>query len=363
MPKYQHARPRGFAPWSPNPKSQDVIADVQEIIEVEAAFLPLTARQVFYRLHQNFGYPKTERFYNNLCEKLNRGRRAGMLPWDAIRDDGVQSSMAHGFYSVMGFKYYLTSLTNSFSIIASQVQDCHVELIVEAAGMMPQIARVANPMGASVYSSGGFGSVTAQYDTAKRIAKRHKPTVVLSIGDFDPSGISLYHSFKENVLRFHEQGTEFLGPEWGGEGTTRLGLDIGMYEEPREAPLFRRIAVTPDQIRQYAFTTAPAKKTDRRGDWKGGTVQCEAIPSALLADIVRDEILKHYSADATAELRELMKSVRPELRASLDTDMFAAVDGNLWESIDEIRRDHGGGDWTGGFANSDDDNMEEGIIA
>jgi hypothetical protein len=50
-------------------------------------YLPLTIRQIFYRLVGVHDYEKTERGYKRLCEHLNRARRARIVAMDAIRDD------------------------------------------------------------------------------------------------------------------------------------------------------------------------------------------------------------------------------------------------------------------------------------
>jgi len=53
--------------------------------------LPLTVRQVFYRLVATYGFEKTERAYGRLCEHLVRARRAKLIPFGVIRDDGPVS--------------------------------------------------------------------------------------------------------------------------------------------------------------------------------------------------------------------------------------------------------------------------------
>jgi len=62
---------------------------VAEIIDDYREHLPLTVRQIFYRLVASYGYEKDEKAYKRLGEHLVRARRAHMVPFDAIRDDGV----------------------------------------------------------------------------------------------------------------------------------------------------------------------------------------------------------------------------------------------------------------------------------
>ncbi len=342
------------------PPTLRILGHIRDILEDERDYWPLTVRQVFYRMVAKKGYAKTEKDYANLAEKINRARRAGYIPWDAIRDDKQSARYNPGHWSVYGFKVWLERQADRLRFHPALVQPCRIEVHVEAEGMLPQIARVAVPLGADVYSSGGFGSVTVQRDTALRMAKREVPTVVLSVGDYDPSGIALYQSFKENVLAFYTEGTEYMGTDWGGEGTCLLGIETGMHQEFTE-PLFRRIAVTPEQIREHGFETAPAKKRDRRGDWDGETVQCEAIPSALLAEIVEDAILEHCDPNLIEELQELGDAVRSLLKDEVRRLNVTSADRLFKSRIDDLTSQVDPDEWAGGHDNDDDIDMEEGI--
>ena len=50
-------RPRGFLPdYNPRTKTLDLLTQVQGVLDTYAAELPLTARQVFYRLVATVAY-------------------------------------------------------------------------------------------------------------------------------------------------------------------------------------------------------------------------------------------------------------------------------------------------------------------
>lgn len=53
------SRVRGFTPWRPQRRTRDLIESVQEILDEYAAYLPLTIRQVFYRLVSSGIIPTT----------------------------------------------------------------------------------------------------------------------------------------------------------------------------------------------------------------------------------------------------------------------------------------------------------------
>src|SRR4030095_16485262 len=81
-------RPRGFVDWSPRIETQHLINQVKAVLKEYAPYLPLTIRQVLYRLVGAHDYAKTQQGYEKLCEHLNRARRARIIDMDAIRDDG-----------------------------------------------------------------------------------------------------------------------------------------------------------------------------------------------------------------------------------------------------------------------------------
>ena len=75
--KRKRTRARGFIDdWSPRNKTRALLNQVQAVLDEYADHLPLTNRQIFYRLVGKHDYPKTENAYNNLCEMLQKARRS-----------------------------------------------------------------------------------------------------------------------------------------------------------------------------------------------------------------------------------------------------------------------------------------------
>jgi hypothetical protein len=97
-------RPRGFmAGWNPRPASVALIEKTRAVLADYAAQLPLTIRQIFYRLVGADGYEKTEQAYKRLGELLNKARRARLIDMDAIRDDGFTSQLTTFFANAEAF--------------------------------------------------------------------------------------------------------------------------------------------------------------------------------------------------------------------------------------------------------------------
>jgi hypothetical protein len=169
----------------------------------------------------------------------------------------------------------------------------HVELWVEAAGMVPQAERVAHYYGIAVYSAGGFDSTTIKQGVAQRVLERERPTLILHVGDHDPSGLSIFDAAAADVAA--------------------LVRDMGGSEQVE----FRRIAITPAQIARYALPEAAPKKNDKRGDWRGGTVQAEALAPDILARELDGAIQDVIDLDALHRLLAIEEAERDELIAQV----------------------------------------------
>jgi hypothetical protein len=240
------------------------LEQVRTVLTEYASHLPLTIRQVFYRLVGAHGFAKTEHSYKQLGEHLNRGRRAGLIAWEDLRDDGVTIREPHAWDSVDHLIRSIMGEVRRFRLDRQKGQPRRLIFAVEAQGMVPQIERIAAPYGIAVHSSGGFDSVTAKHALAERLGE-YDAVEVLHLGDHDPSGIHQFLSMADDV--------ETLAAD--------LGLEVDIK--------FTRLGVTPEQIRALRLPAAPAKPTDRRR-FDGATVQLEAIPPDVLAGIVRQAI-------------------------------------------------------------------------
>jgi hypothetical protein len=267
-------RARGLVAWRPRAKSLALLDEVHAVLGEYRQHLPLTIRQIFYRLVGAYGYDKTERAYDRLGELLNRARRAGEVPFDAIRDDGIEMRLPTAWRDAAHLIDTMRSSVAAFRLDRQRGQPRRLVIAVEAAGMLPQIERIARPYGIAVQSSGGFDSLTAKYGMAGFLGEC-AAAEVLHIGDHDPSGVHVFASLAEDVRA--------------------ICRDLGHAVEIA----FTRLAVTPEQITQLGLPTAPPKPTDRRS-FEGEAVQAEAIPPDVLATIVHEAIerrLDHAALD------------------------------------------------------------------
>src|SRR5215213_9277393 len=273
-------RVKGYAPWNPQKKTKVILEQVEEILEEYRNYLPLTGRQIFYRLVGKYEYEKNERAYERLTNYLVRARRAGIIPFAFIRDDGA-SVMEHVHYrDENAFYEHIRKQGEAYRRDKLANQKVDIRVYCEAAGMMPQLHATCEPYSVPVYSCSGFDSLTAKYDLAqackKTFAYEGRKTVILHLGDYDPSGESIFNDgLVEDIHAFLER-------------------DVS-HKEPHEIAVFERVALKPEHIERFNLPTAPPKSSDSRAkNWQGvATCQLEALPPDVLAGLL-DATIKTY---------------------------------------------------------------------
>jgi hypothetical protein len=203
-----------------------------------------------------------------------------MIPFDHIRDDGI-SVMDHAHYAdENAFYKHIHDEGSAYKRDKLARQKMNIRVYCEAAGMMPQLERVCEPYSIPVYSCSGFDSVSAKYQLKescwRAFVYQGRRTVILHLGDYDPSGESIFNDgLVEDVHAF-------------------LARDVP-HKPPHEVADFERVALKPEHIERFNLPTAPPKSTDSRTkNWQGeATCQLEALPPDVLAGLL-DATIKTY---------------------------------------------------------------------
>ncbi len=177
--------------------------------------------------------------------------------------------------------------------------------------MVPMIANAVRPYRVGVASSSGFDSLTVKHelytDAVARLREYGQETVLLHLGDHDPSGVSLYESLAEDLTQFGRD-----------EGHRRL-IEV------------RRVALTPEQIVRLGIEPQPdaVKPSDSRSKAfieRGlePAAQLEAIPPDELTNLVRESVV------GALDMEQFIESVSRE-REEFDgvQEKLDAVNGVL----------------------------------
>lgn len=283
--------------------------------------LSLTLRQMHYVFVSRNLYENTQKNYKNLGNLITKGRRAGLIDWDGIHDEGRSARRVYGPQTPYGV---LRNLEQKLIVDPWEKQQTYLEVWIEKHGMAGTIKSVCNEHRVTYLTCGGYLSSSEAYAGGKRFADaaaRDKRCVLIHLGDHDPSGLDMT---RDNGHRVNEYGV--------------LGDNVEV----------RRIALNWDQIEEYNPPPNPAKMSDSRADeyvaeHGDESWELDALPPNIIRDILKEEIQDHIDYDAW----ELSFDHERELRKPLSklvgiwddvTQFIDAHDTDQFELMDAVAR-------------------------
>jgi hypothetical protein len=227
---------------------------------------PQSVRHVYYQM-TNPRLPeyveKSERGYDQVQYRCLKLRRDGRLPYGWIADATRRGYFTNTYRSAAEF---LRNVAGLYRADLWRDSETYVEVWCESRSIAAVIQDDCEELAVSLYPAGGFSSVTLCYEAAEQInalAIDKRSVVIFYIGDYDPAGVLIDLAI-EKELRIHLD--------------TNINLD------------FRRLAITPEQIRRFDLPRKPRKKSDRRVLRIKQTVEAEAMPARILRALLRTEI-------------------------------------------------------------------------
>jgi hypothetical protein len=230
---------------------------------------PVTLRGVYYRVVSAGAVDKTEAGYRAVGRRLLELRRDGRVSYADITDGTRWVTAPTSYDSV---NEMLLSSARQYRRSLWSRSETVVEVFTEkdaiSGVLLPITARWDVPLGVMRgYSSESFvWTVADQLD-------RTRHTVIVQLGDHDPSGVGAWEDFQKKLRGF----------------------------APDASIEFVRLAVTEEQIEIYDLPTRPTKRSDSRSNnWVGGSVEVDAIPAGELRALL-DEFLAQFHDPAELE--------------------------------------------------------------
>jgi len=177
-------------------------------------------------------------------------------------------------------------------------QNVHLEIWCEKLALLGVISEITDKWDVPLMISRGFASKDFCYGAAENIVGDDKDTYIYQIGDHDPSGVKAWQSVEKNICRY----VHHLDPDF----------DYELW--------FDRIAVTPEQIKEYNLPTRPTKRNGNphAQGFEGDSVEADALPPNILRNLVGAYITRHVDMDALRVVQVAEASERKALK------MFAA---------------------------------------
>jgi hypothetical protein len=259
----------------------------------------LTLRQLYYQFVAKGWLPNQQKWYDKLQCIVNDARMAGLLDWDAIVDRTRNlRSLRHwnspeDVVQTMGLGYQEDLWAN---------QPNRVEVWIEK-DALAGILDVACPgLDVPYFSCRGYTSASEMWGAAMRIMKRlgnGQRTVILHLGDHDPSGVDMSRDIKERLATF-----------------------ISYHMEDSDTSKFfevRRIALKMSQIEEYKPPPNPAKQKDARfkkyvEKYGHSSWELDALDPAVLVALVRKKIKQFMDPRLMAKALEQQKEKQLQLK-------------------------------------------------
>ncbi len=237
------------------------------IREYQAEGFRLTLRQLYYQFVARDLIPNTERSYKRLGRIVSDARLAGIIDWEAIEDRTRQLEKLPQWDSVSSI---LEASARQFRYDAWADQPVRVEVWIEKDALTGVIEQVCRSWQVPFFACRGYSSQSAQWEAGQRFEAYDRDhdqrTIILHLGDHDPSGIDMTRDNKDRLFMF---------------ACDRVTV--------------RRLALNYDQVEAYNPPPNPTKLTDSRARdylqvFGSSCWELDALPPSVIADLVDDAI-------------------------------------------------------------------------
>lgn len=300
----------------------------QVIVEYQRQGFKLTLRQLYYVFisrdlfpaswidadyNAKHGLPpntkNTVKSYKHLGDIINDGRLAGLIDWLAI-EDRTRNLQSHS--SWVSPHSIVRACADQYTLDLWAEQPYHVECFIEKEALIGVIEGVCTEFQVPFFACKGYVSQSEMWEAAQRL-KRHekvgKDTVVIHLGDHDPSGLDMTDDITRRLAMFGSTVT------------------------------VERIALTWDQIQQYAPPPNPAKTTDARyakyqGQYGNDSWELDSLEPQVMIDLIREAVQTRIIQDLWDEAVERQDTGRVQLNTI----------SRKWDDVVDFLNTNGNGD-------------------
>lgn len=277
-----------------------IIAKANEIVaNYQRQGFSLTLRQLYYQFVSRDLIANRMTEYKRLGSIINDGRLAGLIDWNAIEDR--TRNLQASDYDSGDPDTWLAGIYEGFSKARWDNQPYAVEVWVEKDALIGIVESAARPLAVPYFACRGYTSQSELWGAAMRMvrhAKAGKETVILHLGDHDPSGIDMTRDIDDRMFMFCRY-----------HGVT--------------PPEIKRLALNMDQVEQYGPPPNPAKLTDSRANdyiakFGDESWELDALEPQVLADLITANIEPLIDRDLWTEVEDVEEAGRERLKLVAD---------------------------------------------
>ena len=280
---------RGFRGWpvTRRRRTRAELATLDDaLVRLAARTAPASVRQLFYAATVEGVIEKSETAYQRVVNRLKDLRLSGRVPWEQIADrtrwqrkprtfSGIAAAIAHTRRTYRRAVWFDLPL--------------RLYLLLEKDALAGVVGGVTQEYDVPLLVTRGFSSLSFIRSLADDInvyAEHEIDVYLYALGDLDPSGVLAHEAFEGRL-------TESC---------------------PADSFRFERLAVTRQQVDDWALPTRPTKASTHTARWAGGaSVELDAIPPDRLRALVRGAIEQHVPEGHMLTLEAAEESEREVL--------------------------------------------------
>lgn len=212
--------------------------------------------------------------YDNLGAIISDAREAGLIDWDGIED---RTRFLQGHRTYKNPADAIEDIARRYRIDMWSNQETRIEAWIEKDALAGVIQPVCNTWDINFFACKGYVSQSELYAAGKRIESRYQlhgqQTIMLHLGDHDPSGMDMTRDNEERLSRF-------------------AGFEVEV----------RRIALNMDQVQLYDPPPNPAKLTDCRAtkyieEYGNESWELDALEPSVIAKLIEEQVYEIFDAD------------------------------------------------------------------
>ena len=279
----------------------ETVAAVNQVISQYR--IPLTLRQIYYRLVAAGRIPNRRSSYNGLSAQLVTARERGEVDENRIVDRS-RSVIDRAFDSPQDFfDAAISTCENRFFRRFWTTQETYVEAWVEKDALSQVLAGAVEGLNTIVAPSRGYSSFSYIKQALGRFDNNRGETnadrvVILYLGDHDPSGLDMTRDLQ---TRFNNYGSDY-------------SFEVEL----------KRVALNFAQVEEYSLLPAPTKITDSRAaayiDQYGDDCwELDAIEPNVLVELVQAAVENEITDwDAWDEIKDRDKRQRGEIQETIE---------------------------------------------
>lgn len=276
-------------------KTQKIIETANTIIdEYKADGYDLTLRQLYYQFVARDIIPNKQAEYNRLGTAINNGRLAGLIDWNSIVDRTRRHEANAHWDSPSDI---INDSADQYAVDTRADQNDYLEVWVEKDALVGVIERACEPLDIGYLSCRGYVSQSAMWRAAMRFKRQEQNgkdcTVLLHLGDHDPSGIDMTRDIQDRLYMF--------------------GSRVAV----------RRIALDMEQVEEYSPPPNPAKTTDSRyatyrDEYGDESWELDALDPRIITELITNQAADYTDNDKRKALLEKQEDERQEIRELAD---------------------------------------------